>query len=636
VILTEHEPDDVSLMFNQERRKASATSGERHERWLQPPPCLPGCRSTGAAELIEIGAVRDEADPVVDARGLTADRVRIACTWLFLAIVTVLVVTPMAAIFYGAFRTRSPGDPRAVFSLRSIETVYLGLFSGGWTQSATWHTILIAVPVTAASTALGLFLAWSVTRTDMPGRRWFEFAFLLSLLYSPLVGVIGWTILADPDAGILNSFWASLVGRGGAPLLNIYSYGGIAWVMVFFFAPYAFLLNAGGFRALDVTLEEVAAVAGANLVRRMVLVTLPVMMAGIAASALFIFTLALEQFAIPGFLGTHVHFDTLAYSIFLRTNAYPSDLPGAAAAGTLLLILSSVGLYAYRKLTRHSERFVAVTARGYRSGVTELGAGRYVLFGICLLIFIVGIAAPLSAVLLRAVLPVRTTTLELNNVTLDNFRALFSATDIILGLKNTIYLAVGTATACSAIGLVVAFQITRRKSLAKSIIDYMIALPIGVPGTVFGVGMLWAYVRTPLYLTLAILLLAFVIRYLVYSVRSIGGALMQIDKTLEESAAVAGASPSKSFMFVDLPLLRPVLASVWLLVFLIVMREISSSIILYGADTVTLPILTWTYLNDGSYGIASALAITQIGIVGVVFFVLRMLFDADIHARASE
>ena len=168
-----------------------------------------------------------------------------------------------------------------------------------------------------------------------------------------------------------------------------------------------------------------------------------------------------------------------------------------------------------------------------------------------------------------------------------------------------------------------------------SALDYLVALPIGIPGTVFGVGMLWAYVRTPLYLTLWILLLAFTVRYLVYAVRTVGGSMMQIDPMLEESAAIAGGTPLRSFLFVDLPLLKPAIASAWLLVFLIVMREISASVILYGADSVTLPILTWNYLNDGSYGTASALAIVQVIAVGCVVLLLRTLFGADIRARSE-
>lgn len=560
---------------------------------------------------------------------------RSAAIWLLLGAVVLLVAAPITAIVYGALQSRAPGDPRAVFTLHNVAAAYGGLFTGSWTQSATEHTILLAVPVTFFATSLGLLLAWAVTRTDMPGRRVMEIAFLLPLLYSPLVGVIGWTVLADPRAGLVNQLWSAVLGHRAA-LIDVYSYQGIAWVMVFYFAPYAFLLSSGGFRALDTTLEEAATICGANLFRRMTQVTLPVMMPGIAASALFIFTLALEQFAIPGFLGAHVHFDTLAYSIFLRTNAYPSDLPGAAAAGTLLLLLSSVGLFAYRRLTRHSARFVAVTARGYKPGTTELGAGRYVLLAICLLILLLGIIAPLLAVLFRALLSVRTPEINLQLLGLGNFLKLWQADDIVLGLKNTMYLGVGAASICAVLGLVLGYRVTRAKSPSVAVMDYTIALPIGIPGTVFGVGMLWAFVRTPIYLTLWILLLAFVIRYLVYSVRTIGGALMQIDPALEESAAVAGGSPFRSFLFVDLPLLRPVLASAWLLVFLIVMREISASIILYGTNTVTLPILTWSYLVDGSYGTASALAIVQIVIVGAVVILARALFGADIRSRTAE
>jgi iron(III) transport system permease protein len=568
------------------------------------------------------------------ALGWASAGLRRVGTILLLAIAAGLVLAPVLAVIYGALRSRSPGAPRAVFTWMKIEQTWGGLFTGGWTQTPTINTILLAVPVTLAATALGVLLAWAVTRTDMPFRRGFEVMFLVPLLYSPLVGVIGWTVLGDPRAGLLNQFWAKLTGLSD-PLIDVYSYSGIAWVMVFYFAPYAFLLCAGAFRALDSTLEEAAAMSGANLFRRLSFVTFPIMAAGIGAAALFIFTLALEQFAIPGFLGAHVHFETLAYAIFQRTNAYPSDLPGAAAAGTLLLVLSSLGLYAYRRMTRHSERFVTVTARGYRPVPTALGSFGPVLAGICAVLALLGVVLPLAAVLLRALLPVRTATLELSMIGFDNFTALLHGEDILLGLRNTAWLAVGAASLCGALGLLIGFLIVRRKSTTSTILDYLVALPIGIPGTVFGVGMLWAYVGTPIYLTLWILLLAFVVRYLVYAVRTVSGGMMQIDKVLEESAAIAGGDPWRSFLFVDLPLLKPAIASAWLLVFLIVMREISASVILYGANSVTLPILTWSYLNDGSYGIASALAVAQVVIVGAVVLLLRRVFGADIRARSD-
>jgi iron(III) transport system permease protein len=515
-----------------------------------------------------------------------------------------------------------------------MEQAWVGLFTGDWAQIPTLNTILLAVPVTVGATTLGVLLAWSVTRTNMPGRRTLEILFLVPLLYSPLVSVIGWTVLADPQSGLLNKGWIALTGSQTG-FIDIYSYLGIAWVMVLYFAPYAFLLCAAAFRALDSTLEEAAAMSGAGLLRRLTFVTFPIMTAGIGAAALFIFTLALEQFAIPGYLGAHVHFETLAYAIFQRTNAYPSDLPGAAAAGTLLLVLSSLGLLAYRRLTRQTKRFVTVTARGYRPTPTELGRLGAPLSLICGGIFLLGVALPLAAVLLRSLLVVRTMELDWASLSFNNFRSLARAEDIMLGFRNTAWLAFGAASLCAALGLLIGYLLVRRPSLTTAVLDYLVALPIGIPGTVFGVGMLWAYVRTPIYLTLSILLLAFVVRYMVYAVRTVSGGMMQIDPVLEESAAIAGGTPLRSFFFVDLPLLKPVIASAWLLVFLIVMREISASVILYGPNSVTLPILTWTYLNDGSYGIASALAIVQVVTVGAVVVAMRSLFGADVRGRAE-
>lgn len=573
------------------------------------------------------------ASPVAPT-GWAAALLRRAGTGLVLAVTAALVLAPVAAVVYGGFRTRPPGAPRAAFTLDKMLDAWGGVFTGGWTQDPTVNTVLLAVPVTLVSTALGVLLAWACTRTDMPWRRTLEVLFLIPLLYSPLVSVIGWTVLADPNAGLFNQAWRALTGAED-PIVDVYTYGGIALVMVFFFAPYAFLLCAGAFRALDSTLEEAAAMSGAGLLRRLSFVTFPIMMAGIGAAGLFIFTLALEQFAIPGFLGAHVHFDTLAYAIYQRTSAYPSDLPGAAAAGTLLLALSSAGLYAYRQMTRQSGRFVTVTARGYRPVPTALGPGGVVLAVACMALFLVGVAFPLAAVLLRALLPVRTASVELSSLGFGNFAALWQAEDILLGLRNTAWLAFGTATLCAGLGLLIGYLLVRRKSRGMSALDYLVALPIGIPGTVFGVGMLWAYVRTPLYLTLWILLLAFVVRYLVYAVRTAGGGVMQIDPVLEESAAIAGGTPLRTFLFVDLPLLRSAIASAWLLVFLIVMREISASVILYGPNSVTLPILTWSYLNDGSFGLASALAILQVVVVGAVVVVMRALFGAEIRSRSE-
>ncbi|MCC7346818.1 MAG: iron ABC transporter permease [Variibacter sp.] len=559
--------------------------------------------------------------------------------WLVLGLVTLLVVFPLGALLYGSLRSDSPGAPGATWTLANLEGVWLGLFTDGWTSAATFNSIALAVPVTLAACAIGVFLAWAVTRTDLPGKPVFEMLFLLPMLYSPLIGVIGWSVLADPQAGLLNRAWWSLIGNTdplATPLLDVYTVTGIIWVMVFYFGPYAFMMNVGTFRAMDPALEEAAAVSGAHLGTRLARITLPMMAASTAAAALFIFTLALEQFAIPGYLGSQIRLDTLAYAIYRRTNAYPNDIAGAAAAGTLLLLLSGLGLWFYRRLIRRSERFVTVTARGYKPAVTELGRLKPLVVAAAVAVILLGSLLPLSAVLLRALLPVRTTGLDLSSLSLENFANILGPEDIRLGIVNSLALGGGAAAICALLGFGMAIALVRRRRWQVSLADYLIAMPIGIPGTVFGVGMLWAYVGTPIYLTFWILLLAFVIRYTVYAVRQMTAGIMQIDRALEEAAVVSGATPLRSFVFVDLPLLRPVIAALALMVFMVVMRELSASIILYGPDSVTLPILTWSYLNDGFYGIASALAIVQVMLVAAVVVLFRWLFGVDVRLRSRE
>ena len=556
--------------------------------------------------------------------------------WALLAAVTLLVMGPLGALIYGALQSDSPGAPGVHFTVDNMLKVYQGLFDDGWTGRATVNSLLLAVPVTICSTSIGVLLAWLVARTDMPGRRSFEFLFLLPMLYSPLVGVIGWSVLADPRAGLINIAARSMFGTTG-PLVKVYSWGGIVWVMSFYFVPYAFLMNLGTFRAMDPALEEAASISGANLFKRLFGITLPMMLASIAAAAIFIFTLSLEQFAIPGFLGATMRLETLAYSIYQRTNMFPADLPGSAAAGTLLLIISGLSLWAYRQMTRRSEKFVTVTARGYKPAATPLGWLRLVAAGIAGTIFVIGSGLPLTAVLLRAMMPVRTTTLDISALGFGNFTTLFATEAVRRGTINSLWLSAAAATVCAALGFLIAVAIIRqRRRIAVTLTDYLISLPVGLPGTVFGIGMLWAYVYTPLYATAWILLLAFVIRYTVYSVRGFSAGIMQIDPALEEAAIVSGAPPARSFLFVDVPLLKPVLASLWLLTFLMVIRELSISVILYSPRSATLPILTWTFLSDGFYGVASALAIVQLIAVAAITLVFRKFFGVDVRTRSKD
>jgi iron(III) transport system permease protein len=561
--------------------------------------------------------------------------------WLLALAIGYLVLLPLGALFYGAVRTDPPGSPDADFTGEWFRETYVGVFTGGPIQRVVWHSLAVAIPTTAIATVLGVGLAWLLARTDVPGRRFFEYGFIIPMFYSPLVGIIGWTILGAPGGGWANYYWSETFGGQGA-FFNIYSFWGIVWVMSLFYLPYAIIFNTATFRTMDATQEEAAAVAGASRWKILSRITIPLMRPSILAAAIFIFIFCLEQFSIPGALGSQIRYETLAYSIYLNVNKYPSNVGLAAAKGTLLLLLTIVMLLFYRRMLSRASRFVTVGSKGQRPATIELGKWRPVAACFCALVLLIGTILPLVAIILRSLMSSRTIGIDWGSLNFGSFADLVTAPNFIEAAKNSVTLSIGAAVLAAIVGLVVAvstIRLPRNKAFTFS--DYLISAPVALPGTVFGIGLFWAYIGSPLYQSLMLLLIAFVTRYAVFGLRMLGSGLVQIDKSLSEAALVSGASRARAVALIDFPLLTGAMSAAWLLIFLSVMRELATSIIIYGVDSRTLAILTWNYMEDGFYDTASALALAQILIVMVIVLVAKVLFGrrlalGDAIGRSSQ
>jgi iron(III) transport system permease protein len=161
-------------------------------------------------------------------------------------------------------------------------------------------------------------------------------------------------------------------------------------------------------------------------------------------------------------------------------------------------------------------------------------------------------------------------------------------------------------------------------------LDFLAIVPFGVPGIVLGLGLLWAYayLPLPLYGTLALLVIAFVTRFLPYATETIGGQMVQIDKSLEEAAWVSGATRLKAVTKVLLPLVRPSLQSAYFLLFMAFFREISTAILLYSASTAVVSISIWAFFEQANWGQASALAVVATAIIFLAMATVTALAPA--------
>jgi iron(III) transport system permease protein len=135
----------------------------------------------------------------------------------------------------------------------------------------------------------------------------------------------------------------------------------------------------------------------------------------------------------------------------------------------------------------------------------------------------------------------------------------------------------------------------------------------------------WLRMPIALYGTMAILLLAYVARYVPLGVRSANSAMRQIDPSLEESARILGASWAMTLREVTLPLMRPALFAGWLLVFVPVIQELSASILLFSSESITLAVAVYNLYETGYTEPVAALAMVNMTIIGLAIWLASRL-----------
>ena len=533
---------------------------------------------------------------------------------------SLLVLLPLGAVIYGAFQTGIPGDPTTSFTLGNVAAIL---------REPTFHrsimyTALISGLVTVLAVAYGAALAWIIARTNVPLKPWLENLITVNNYIPPFVGAVAWIALGAPVSGFLNILWRTITGST-QPLFSIYSLGGIVWTMFLFYVPYAFLYTIGAFRALDPSLEEAAAVHGARGWVVLRTITLPLVKPALVSAAVLVFVLSAELFSIPGLLGGPVGIQTLAYRILLAIWNSPPRWPLASAAGLVLLVICLIGIYFYRRSVRDERRFITVTGKAYRPRPIDLGPWRWLASLFCWVYILFGVILPLGAIGLGSLMTFFAPVFRPEFISVRNWVRVLNEGLTMRALQNTTLLAIITPTIVLALALLLTYLIVRVKIQGRGVLDYLLTLPVAIPGIVFAMGMVWVYVRTPVYGTIWILLLAFVTKFIPQGIRNLNSAFLQIHPELEECSATVGANQWRTLWDITRPLLQPTILATWVLIFVSTVRELSASVMLYTARSTTLSVLIWDYLDSGEYTLAMVLCVMQVALILAIVLLARRL-----------
>ncbi|MBW2028519.1 MAG: iron ABC transporter permease [Deltaproteobacteria bacterium] len=561
------------------------------------------------------------------ARGITRQTYFPSRKWLrvdisllfmmgLLTVTIFLVVYPMGMVFYGSFWSSSPGWP-GHFTAEG----YKQAFEDPKTLSLIWTTVWLAAARTALSVAMAILLAWIIARTDTPFRGLLEKLLFVKFILPILPLLLGWILLASPRTGILNIVLMRLLPLKSPPL-NIYSFGGIIWVSVIGWASLLAIFLLPAFRNMDASLEESSRMSGAGTFTTIWRITIPLMAPTILATVILGFVRMLESFETELFLGSGAHIWVFTTKIFdFIFNRLSAQYNSAMALAVILLSITFL-LVALQWIILGKKEFTTVTGKGYHPRPIRLGRWKYVTVAFVLTWFFLAVILPLGVVVQSSFMKVAGGyDIEGGIYTLEHWRSVLSVGMFWMSVKNSLYVAVGSATIGMLLYTLVAYVVTRSSFAGRKILDLICYIPWAMPGIVLALGFVWAFmslpITAPLYGTLWIMIMAYLTRGFPLGTRTMTSTMIQIHRELEESARVHGASWTRTFVSIWLPLLKSSLITGWIFLFVIAFKDLTVVVLLYGSKTMVLSTLFFSYWDSAD--------LEEACVTGLIMFLITFI-----------
>ncbi len=502
---------------------------------------------------------------------------------------------------------------------------YRQVYSTAVNWRAFINTIYISLAVTLVSVIITFPLAWLIGRTDLPGKGFFRTTFVASYMIPPYVGAIAWTQLLNPKVGYLNEWLVSTFGLAEAPF-NIYGIGGLIWVFTLFYSPFAFITISRALEKMDPSLEEASRIAGASPIGTLWRITLPLMYPSIIAGGVLVFIGVGSAFGIPAIVGMPAQIEVLTTRIvtyvYLGTGKGIRD---ATALAVSLMIAANFILYASTYLLARKD-YTTISGKSTRPILVELGRWKWPMAALVSLYGIIAIALPLGSIVVTSLIKSLSRPITLDNLTVANWLAALKNDQYMDPLWISFVTGAIAATLATVLALFVAYLLVKTRVRGRDLPDALSTLGGATPSIVIALALIITFsgeFGLNLYSTMAILVVAYMVKYLTMAVRTIAASLSQVHTSLEEAALNSGASWLQSLRDIMLPLIGPSIVAGWFLVFMPSFYELTMSIILYGSKTKTIGVLLYELQTYADPQDASVLAVIILAIILVSNIILR-------------
>lgn len=518
--------------------------------------------------------------------------------------------------------------PEGSFSLEAFKRVY----GYDLNRSAVFNTLITASCTTILGVAIAFPFAFLVGRTNLYGKKLFRTLFVISYMVPPYVGAMAWARLLNPNAGIINTLLKGIFNLQAAPF-NIYSMGGVIWVLSCFYYPYAFITISRAMEKMDPSLEEAARISGASPLHILRTITVPMMMPSIIAAALLVFIAAASAFGIPAIVGApgHIYTATTRIIDFVHLGT-ERGLTDATTLAVFLMVIANVILYCSTFLLR-GKQYITMSGKSTRPVIIDLGRWRIPLTCFVILFTVIVIIIPFASVMATSVTVNMGKPFSFSNMSLKAWSKIFHRASILQSMKNSFVSAFTAASAGMIISCTMAYLLERTRVKGRRIPDFLITIGSGTPSVVIALALIITMsgkFGINIYNTLSIMIIAYMIKYMLMGMRPVVSAMGQVHSSLEEAAQISGAGWLRMLKDVSIPLIGASVVAGFFLIFMPSFYELTMSNLLYSAKTKTIGYDLYYYQTTDSLQVASALATAILFFVIILNFILNKLTKGKI------
>ncbi len=507
-------------------------------------------------------------------------------------------------------------------SLETLKTIfttprYLGTFG---------RTMLLGVIVAVIATFIGYIFAFTITRTNVPCKKFLKLIATLPILSPPFILSLSIIFLFGKQ-GLITKTLMGITGN------NVYGMGSLIVVQVMSFFPIAYLTLSGILESIDASVEDAACNMGASRWHTFWTVTFPLSLPGIISGCLLVFIQSLEDFSNPATIGGE--YTTLSVEVYqIITGSY--DLRKGSVLA-LLLLLPAVMAFLLNKYWVNKKSFVTVTGKPTQARkLINEGRIKWPLFIFCMVIAAV-IVLFYGTVVFGSFVKTwgRDYTLTLSQYQ----RALNYGWD---SLKNSMVLGLISALIGGLLGMVIAYLTAKRNYYGKRFIEVASVLMFAVPGTVLGISYILGFNAIKIFGhtyslagTALILIIVFTFRNMPVAIESGTTTLLQIDNSIEEASTILGADSGYSFRRITLPMLRNAFFSGIVYSFVKAITAVSAVIFLVSARWNLVTSKIYTLFDQAKYSQAAAFVTMLVVILLVFIAIFNALINLILAPRSK-